>query len=156
VPDNGPNFAIPVGFRAQEMELNMKTMKKLIVYDVYDGLVAACFRPKARRHRESTQPRPRITLARPQWYAGRWSTPKTSRYGIAGRGKPVTFDLDQPERNPVFYFVTFGAQPGGPEEALAAYKDKRVCVTGKIRTQAGVPFIMADDRSLIKLQAENK
>ena len=30
---------------------------------------------------------------------------KVPKYGLAGYGKPVTFDLDQPEPNPVFYFV---------------------------------------------------
>jgi hypothetical protein len=79
---------------------------------------------------------------------------KVSKYGIAGHGKPVNFDLDQPEPNPVFYFVTFGAQPGGPDEAIAAYQGKRVCVTGKINFQAGVPLIMAADRSQIKPQPE--
>jgi len=79
---------------------------------------------------------------------------KVSKYGLAGRGKPVNFDIDQPEPNPVFYFVTFGTT--GPEEAIAAYKGKSVCVTGKVTVQAGVPYIMADDRSRIKLQAESK
>ncbi len=148
-------FRDSVGFRAQEMELNMKTMKKLIVTMCMTALLPLAFAQSA--------PPPRVNPAEAKNHLGETAVvcgkvvdTKTSRYGIAGRGKPVTFDLDQPEPNPVFYFVTFGAQPGGPEEALAAYKDKRVCVTGKIRTQAGVPFIMAVDRSLIKLQAENK
>src|SRR5271156_137564 len=59
---------------------------------------------------------------------------KIFKYGIGGRGKPVNFDLDQPEPNPVFYFVAFGKQPDGPDEAVAAYKGKQVCVTGKIST----------------------
>jgi len=80
---------------------------------------------------------------------------KTTKYGVAGHGKPVYFDLDQPEPNPVFYFITFGAQPGGAEEAVAAYKGKQVCVTGKIvQAPTGGPFIMAVDRSQIKIQAE--
>lgn len=79
---------------------------------------------------------------------------KIPKYGLAGHGKPVTFDLDQPEPTPVFYFVAFGAQPGGPDEVVAAYKDKRVCVTGKINTppSGGAPFIMAADRAQIKTQ----
>ncbi len=81
---------------------------------------------------------------------------KVSKYGIGGHGKPVTFDLDQPEPNPVFYFVTFGSQTGGPQEAIAAYQGKRLCVTGKITTSASGPFIMAADRSQIKPQAEDK
>ena len=79
---------------------------------------------------------------------------KVPKYGLAGHGKPVSFDLDQPEPNPVFYFVTFGTT--GPEEAIAAYKGKSVCVTGKITVQAGVPYIMAADRAQIKVPAESK
>jgi hypothetical protein len=81
---------------------------------------------------------------------------KVSKYGIGGRGKPVTFDLDQPEPNPVFYFVTFGAQPDGPPEAIAAYQGKSVCVTGKITVAVSMPYIMAADRSQIKPQTAGK
>jgi hypothetical protein len=110
---------------------------------------------------QSAPPPPRITPTEAKSRAGDTVTvcgkvvdTKVSRYGLAGRGKPVTFDLDQPEPNPVFYFVTFGTS--GPEEAIAAYKGKSVCVTGKITVLAGVPYIMADDRSHIKLQPESK
>ncbi len=133
----------------------MKTMKTLIVSICMTGLLPLAFAQSA--------PPPRVTpadaknnIGETAMVCGKVVDTKTSRYGIGGHGKPVTFDLDQPEPNPVFYFVTFGAEPGGPEEALAAYKDKRVCVTGKIRAQAGTPFIMAEDRSLIKPQPENK
>jgi hypothetical protein len=83
---------------------------------------------------------------------------KVSKYGIQGHGKPVTFDLDQPEPNPVFSFVAFGAEPGGPKEVVDAYNGKRVCVTGKITVvpTGGSPFIMAGDRSQIKPQAGDK
>lgn len=82
---------------------------------------------------------------------------KIPKYGIAGRGKPVTFDLDEPQPNPVFYFVAFGAQPGGPQEVIAAYQGKRVCVTGKINMQPTfAPFILAADRAQIKIQPEGQ
>ncbi len=81
---------------------------------------------------------------------------QTLKYGIAGRGKPVTFDLDQPEPSPVFYFLTFGSHEGGPEEAIAAYQGKRVCVNGKILVRGTTPFIMAADRAQIKVQEEAK
>jgi hypothetical protein len=80
--------------------------------------------------------------------------------GIAGRGKPITFNLDAPQPNQVFSFVTFGAQPGGFPEAkaaIAAYQDKQVCVTGKINAGASAtPFIFAVDHAQIKVQAESK
>jgi hypothetical protein len=77
---------------------------------------------------------------------------KVPKYGIAGHGKPVSFDLDQAEPNPIFYFVAFAPPPAGPEEVIAAYKDKKVCVTGKIThlPAGGAPFIMASDRAQIK------
>jgi len=110
---------------------------------------------------QGAPPPPRITPTEAKSRAGDTVTvcgkvvdTKVSRYGLAGRGKPVTFDLDQPEPNPVFYFVTFGTT--GPEEAIAAYKGKSVCVTGKITVQAGVPYIMAADRTQIKVPAESK
>jgi len=87
---------------------------------------------------------------------GRVVNTKIAKYGVADHGKPVMLDLDQPEPNPVFYFVTFGSKEGGPEEAIKAFKDKSVCVTGKITTASGMPYIMAADRSNVKIQAEDK
>lgn len=76
-----------------------------------------------------------------------------SKYGITGRGKPVLFYVDQPQASPVFYFVAFGAQPDGPAEVIAAYQGKQVCVTGKINTTPSGPYIMAADRSQVKVDA---
>jgi hypothetical protein len=133
----------------------MTNMKTLIVMMCMTGLSPiACA--------QSATP-PRITASEAKNHSGETVTvcgkvvdTKIAKNGIAGHGKPVSFDLDQPEPNPVFYFVTFGAQPGGPEEAIAAYQGKRVCVTGKINMLATTPLIMAADRSQIKPQAEDK
>src|ERR1022692_2348227 len=91
---------------------------------------------------------PRITPTEAKSRAGDTATvcgkvvdTKVGKYGLAGRGKPVSFDLDQPEPNPVFYFVAFGEQPAGPPEAIAAYQGKSVCVTGKITVAEGKPYI---------------
>lgn len=81
---------------------------------------------------------------------------KVPKYGLAGHGKPVSFDLDQPEANSVFYFVAFGVMPAGPQEVIAAYQGKQVCVTGKILGNANAAMILAADRSQIKVQAETK
>jgi hypothetical protein len=76
--------------------------------------------------------------------------------GMAGRGKPIFYDLDQPQPHPVFYFVAFGPKPGGfPEanKAVAAHKDKQVCVTGKITAGTDdAAFIFAADPAQVKLQ----
>ncbi len=111
---------------------------------------------------QSTPP-PKVTPADAKNHIGEVTTVcgkvvdnKTSKYGIGGHGKPVTFDLDQPDPNPVFYFVTFGAQSDGPAEAIAAYQGKHVCVTGKIATASSGPYIMAADRTQIKVDAAEK
>lgn len=79
---------------------------------------------------------------------------KVGKYGLVGRGKVVTFFIDQPEANQVFYFVAFGTKEGGPQEAVSAYQGKSVCVDGKIAQTGGVPFIMASDRTQIKIREE--
>ena len=131
----------------------MTNMNALIVMMCMTGLSPLAFA-------QSATP-PRIAASEAKKHAGETVTvcgkvvdTKIPKYGLAGRGKPVTFDLDQPEPKPVFFFVAFGSQAGGPKEAVAAYEGKRVCVTGKIETTAEppVPFIMAADRSQIKPQ----
>jgi hypothetical protein len=106
---------------------------------------------------------PRVTPADAKKHVGETVTVcgkvvdnQVSKYGIGGHGKPVTFDLDEPQPNPVFYFVTFGSQPDGPSEAVAAYQGKHVCVTGKIATAASGPYVMAADRNQIKVDASDK
>lgn len=111
----------------------------------------------------SAAPPPRITAADARNHisekvtvCGKVVDTKIEKYGLAGRGKPVIFDLDTPQPNPVFYFVAFGAQPGGPEEAIGAYNGRNVCVTGKITVASGMPYIMAADRSQVKVEAAAK
>jgi hypothetical protein len=140
------------------MELeNMTPFKTLILTTCMAGL-SSLVAPA------QTAPPPRLTSAEAKNHPGETVTvcgkvvdTKVSKYALAGHGKPVNFDLDQPEPHPVFFFVTFGSQSGAnPEEAQAAYQGKSVCVTGKITVVAGVPYIMAADRSQIKIQAEGK
>jgi hypothetical protein len=79
---------------------------------------------------------------------------KANKYGIAGHGKPALFFVDQPEASAVFYFVAFGTKEGGPDEVIAAYTNKSVCVTGTISTSSGRPYIMVQDRTAIKTKAD--
>jgi len=141
---------------------NMTTVKTLIVM-----ICMAILSPLVFAQSAQDAPPPRVAPADAKNHIGEKATvcgkvvdTKTTKYGLAGHGKPVFFDLDQPEPNPVFYFIAFGEQPKGPEEAIAAYQGKQVCVTGKIvQAPTGGPFIMAADRSQIKLQVkktENK
>jgi len=109
-------------------------------------------------------PPPRIAPADAKKHVGETVTvcgkvvdTKVPKYGLAGHGKPVWFDLDQPEPNPVFFFFTFGTKDGGPQEAIDAYKGKNVCVTGMItQPAAGAPCIFVPDRSTIKVSPDAK
>jgi hypothetical protein len=76
---------------------------------------------------------------------------KVNKYGVAGHGIPVMLDLDQPEPSPVFSVVTFGSKEGGPNEVIAAYKNKNICAAGKITLASGKPYIILADRSNIKV-----
>lgn len=112
---------------------------------------------------QSTPPPPRVAPADAKNHmdemvvvCGKVVDNKVSKYGLAGRGKPVTFDIDQPDPNPVFFFVAFGTKPAGPEEVIAAYQGKNVCVTGKITEASGVPYIMVAERTQVKLQGDSK
>jgi len=133
----------------------MTTIGKFIVTMCMAGLSAVAFAQSAAT--------PRITAAEAKNHAdetvtvcGKVVDTKIFKYALGGHGKPVNFDLDQPEPNPIFFFTTFGTEAGGPDEAVNAYKGKDVCVTGKVSTSSTAPFIMAADRSKIKVQPEKK
>lgn len=82
---------------------------------------------------------------------------KVAKYGLSGHGKLVVFDIDQPEPNPVFTFMTFGSKEGGPQEAIDAYKDKNVCVTGSItKPPSGPPSIFVLDRTAVAVAPDAK
>jgi hypothetical protein len=160
---NAGRFPNPAAFAAQANQGigDMKSIRILIVTICMTSLSALAFAQSASSAPSATPPR--VTPTDAKNYVGETVTVcgkvvanKTSKYGIAGRGKPVMFDIDQPEPSPVFYFVAFGASPTGPQEAIDAYQGKSVCVTGKISISANLPFIMADDRSKIKFQAAGK
>jgi len=84
---------------------------------------------------------------------------KVFKNGLSGYGTPIQFDLDQPEPDPVFYFIGFGpevaaVQPVETQRSVDAYNGKQVCVTGKISAApgGGTPFILAAKSSQIKRQ----
>jgi hypothetical protein len=130
----------------------MTTIRNVIAFTCMTGLSLLA-------SAQSAAP-PRVTPADAKNHIGEMATvcgkvvdTKVGKYGLAGRGKPVSFNIDQPEPSPVFYFVAFGEQPAGPQEAIAAYQGKSLCVTGKIAAAEGTPYIMAADRTQIKPQS---
>jgi len=140
----------------------MNVMKTVMVRMCMASLSALAFAQPAQP--APTAPPVRISAADAKKHIGETVTvcgkvvdTKVPKYGLSGHGKPVWFDLDQPEPNPVFFFFTFGTKDGGPQEAIDAYKGKNVCVTGIISQPAGnPPCIFIADRSTIKVEPDAK
>lgn len=76
----------------------------------------------------------------------------STRYAESSRGSPTFLNFDQPYPNQVFTVLIWGndrSKFGDPE---TSYRGKRICVTGKISDFKGVPEIVANDPSQVKIQ----
>jgi hypothetical protein len=76
----------------------------------------------------------------------------STRYADSTKGQPTFLNLDRPYPNQVFTVVIWGnnrSKFGAPEDT---YKSKRICVSGKITAYAGLPEIVADDPTQIKVE----
>jgi len=76
----------------------------------------------------------------------------STRYAANTRGKPTFLNLDKPYPNQIFTALIWGENRekfGTPEEK---YRDKQVCVTGKITAYRGAPEIVVSDPQSIELQ----
>lgn len=66
-------------------------------------------------------------------------------YALRSRGQPTFVNLDKPYPNQIFTIVIWGSDRpkfGTPE---IDYRDKNICVTGKITIYRGVAEIVAND-----------
>jgi hypothetical protein len=69
----------------------------------------------------------------------------SGRYAATTRGKPTFLDLDKPYPDQLFTVLIWGenrAKFGTPEET---YRNKNICVTGRIQSYRGEPEIIASD-----------
>ncbi len=69
----------------------------------------------------------------------------SGRYAATTRGKPTFLDLDKPYPGQLFTVLIWGenrAKFGTPEET---YRNKNICVTGRIESYRGEPEIIASD-----------
>jgi len=76
----------------------------------------------------------------------------STHYAAMSRGKPTFLNLDKPYPNQIFTVLIWGENRekfGAPEEK---YRDKQVCVTGKITEYRGAPEIVVSDPQSIELQ----
>jgi hypothetical protein len=129
----------------------MKPMKKIVLVMLLAGLMPlAVAQSKAPKKITSAEAKDHVNET--VTVCGKAVDTKTPRYALGGRGKPVEVDLDTPQPNPVFYFVTFSPDPKKPEQVGTTYVGKQVCVTGAVSTANDVSFIVVDDSKNIKIQ----
>jgi hypothetical protein len=77
----------------------------------------------------------------------------STRYAATSRGKPTFLNLDKPYPSQVFTILIWGENRdkfGAPEEK---YRDKQVCVTGKIAEYRSEPEIIASDPAQISIES---
>jgi hypothetical protein len=76
----------------------------------------------------------------------------STRYAATTRGKPTFLNLDKPYPSQVFTALIWGENRekfGTPEEK---YRDKQICITGKITEYRGAPEIIVSDPQSIEVQ----
>jgi len=75
----------------------------------------------------------------------------STRYAATSRGNPTFLNLDKPYPSQVFTVLIWGENRdkfGTPEEK---YREKQICVTGKITEYRGAPEIVASDPQSIQI-----
>jgi hypothetical protein len=76
----------------------------------------------------------------------------STRYAATTRGKPTFLNLDKPYPSQVFTVLIWGSireKFGAPEET---YRDKQICVTGKITEYRDAPEIVVSQPQSIEVQ----
>jgi hypothetical protein len=75
----------------------------------------------------------------------------STHFAERSKGQPTFLNLDEPYPNEIFTIVVWGSDRqkfGNPE---AKYRDKDVCVSGKITSYREVPEIVAADPKQIEI-----
>ncbi len=98
----------------------------------------------------------RLTAAEAKDHVGEVATVcgkvASTRYAAATRGKPTFLNLDKPYPSQVFTILIWGDSRekfGAPEEM---YRDRQICVTGKITEYRNAPEIVVSDPQNIETQ----
>ena len=73
-----------------------------------------------------------------------------TRYLDTSSSRPTFLNFDKPSPNQTFTVVIFGDDRKKFGEPEVAYKDKKICVTGKIEEYRGSPQIVARDPKQIE------
>lgn len=78
----------------------------------------------------------------------------SSHYAESSPLQPTFLNLDKPYPKQVFTVLIPGWAREKFSEPEVEYKDKKICVTGKITLYRGVPEILAEEREQIEMQPE--
>ncbi len=76
----------------------------------------------------------------------------STRYAESSKGQPTFLNLDKPYPNQIFTVVIWGTNRSKFKTPEEDYKDKKICVTGKITAYDGLPEIIADDPKQIHVE----
>jgi hypothetical protein len=76
----------------------------------------------------------------------------STHYATQSRGNPTFLNLDKPYPNQVFTVLIWGSDRPKFGEPEKAYRNKHICVTGKITEYKGNPEIIAYEPYQIKVQ----
>lgn len=78
----------------------------------------------------------------------------SARYASQSRGAPTFLNLDQPYPNHIFTIVIWGTDRSKFQTPEEYYRDKSVCITGKIESYNKLPQIVARSPSQITISGE--
>lgn len=76
----------------------------------------------------------------------------STRYASSSKGQPTFLNFDKPYPNQIFTVVIWGSNRSKFKIPEEDYKDKKICVTGKISAYDGLPEIIADDPKQIRIE----
>lgn len=80
----------------------------------------------------------------------------STHYAARSRTKPTFLNLDKPYPHQIFTIVIWGsdrAEFGKPE---TEYREKNICVTGRIKEYRGVPEVVAENPIQIRVRQSKK
>jgi hypothetical protein len=75
---------------------------------------------------------------------------------VRSQSQPTFLNLDEPYPRQIFTIVIWGGDRAKFGEPEKTYRDKSVCVSGRIRDFRGVPEIAASAPSQIKVQSNSE
>lgn len=78
----------------------------------------------------------------------------STRYAESSRGRPTFLNFDQPYPNKTFTIVIWGNDRSKFNDPETIYRGKHICVTGKISAYKGIPEIVANAPSQVKIQGQ--